>query len=123
MTAPCKYSGAGWAAAVPFAVDRGVNPKVFGHGAVPAIRVDHLLADIINRVVLALRVLPISDYQILGLCRGAIGTVDQTEVAHASEGIISCVARGRLIGPGRESIRALDHAREGGAFAQRELVR
>ena len=91
-----------------FAVDRGVNAKAFVHGAVPSDRVDHLLPDIINRVVLALRVLPISDHQILRLGRGAIGAVDETEIAHASKRVVSRIARSRLVRPRREPVRAFD---------------
>src|SRR6202022_5026977 len=68
-----------------FAVDRRVNAKAFVHGAVPSNRVDHLLSDIINRVVLALRVLTISNHEFLRLRGGVFGTVDETEIVHARQ--------------------------------------
>ena len=91
-----------------FAVDRGVNAEAFIHGAVPSDRVDHLLPDIIDGVVLSLCILPISDHQILRLGRGAIGTVDEAEISHASERVISRIARSRLVRPGREPVRAFN---------------
>src|SRR6266513_3292530 len=102
-----------------FAVDRRVNAETFVHGAVPPDRVDHLLADIIDGVVLALGVLTISNYQFLRLGSGVFGIVDETELAHSREGVITRIARGRLVRPGRKPVRALDHTRQSGAFAQR----
>ena len=82
------------------AVDRRVNTETFVHGAVPPDRIDHLLADIIDRVVLALCVLTISHHEFLRLGRGVFGIVNVIEVAHARQCVITRVARGRLVRPG-----------------------
>ena len=42
-------------------VDRRVNPESIAHRAIPAHGGNHLLADVINRVVLSARVLPVAD--------------------------------------------------------------
>ena len=82
------------------AVDRRVNTEAFVHGAVPSDRVDHLLADIIDRVVLALCVLTISNHEFRRLRGGVFRIVNVTEVAHSSERVITRIARGRLVRPG-----------------------
>ena len=53
-------------------VDRRVNAIAFIHGPIPADRRNHLLADIIDRIGLALRALPAADRDVFGLRRRRI---------------------------------------------------
>ena len=50
-------------------IDRGVNAKAVAHGAIPTDRGDHLLADVIDRVILAARVLAVADDELLRFAR------------------------------------------------------
>ena len=66
-------------------VDRRVNPVTFIHGAVPADRGDDLLADVIHRVGLPLRVLPVADDDLFRLRRVASLARDESEIAHPQQ--------------------------------------
>src|SRR5205814_7769245 len=90
------------------AVDCRVNTEAFVHGAVPTGRIDDLLADIIDRVVLPLCVLAISHNEFLRLGGGVFGIVNVLEVAHSSERVITRIARGSLVRPGGKPVRAFD---------------
>ena len=90
------------------AVDGCVNTKPFVHRAVPTDGTDDLLPDIIDGVVLALRVLTISDCEFLRLRRRKIRVVNVTEVAHASEHIITRFTRSSLVRPRRQPVRTFD---------------
>ena len=52
-------------------IDRGVNAEAFVHRAVPSHRLDHLLPDVIDRIGLPLRILPVADDDIFGLRCGS----------------------------------------------------
>ena len=104
-------------------IDRRVNPKAFVHGAVPADGGDHLLADVIDRVGLSLRILPAADTTIFRLRAGALLAADKAEVAHPVERVIARLARAGAIGPGRQSVWALDQTGECRAFRQRHFTR
>ena len=97
-------------------IDGGADAEAFIHRAVPADGIDHLLADVIDGVILPLRVLAIADDQLFALRAKPGLIVDQTEVAHPAESIVARVARGGAVRPRREAIRALDQPSEGGAF-------
>ena len=74
-------------------VDRGVNAEAFVHRAVPADRRDHLLPDVIDRVGLPLRALPVADHDSLPPAPLAhFSRVDETEIAHPVEND-SCARR------------------------------
>src|SRR5947209_14688384 len=59
--------------------------RSFVHRAVPTDGTDDLLPDIIDGVILALRVLTISDYEFLRLRRRKVRVVNVTEVTRSEE--------------------------------------
>ena len=84
-------------------VDRGVNAKAIAHRPIPPDRGNHLLADIIDRVVLSARILPVTDHQLFRLRVRQLLGVDEAKIAHAAEDEIARFARsGR--DPTRETI-------------------
>src|SRR5438094_10426401 len=104
-------------------VDGRVNAKTFVHRAVPPDRGDHLLADVIDRIGLPLRVLPAPSDDLFRLRTGAPFAADEIKIAHAIERVIARVPRRGAICPGRQSIWALNQTGERGAFRERHLTR
>src|SRR5947209_19269605 len=96
--------------------------RSFVHRAVPTDGTDDLLPDIIDGVILALRVLTISDYEFLRLRRRKVRVVNVTEVTHTSEHIITRFTRSSLVRPRRQPVRTFDQAGQSRAFAQRHLL-
>ncbi len=92
-------------------IDRGVNAEAIAHRPVPANRGDDLLADVIDRVILPARVLPVADDQFFCLRASVLRVVNETKLTHSSEDEIARLARSLPIGPGREFVRAFDQAR------------
>ena len=80
-------------------IDRCVNAETFVHGAIPPDCGDNLLADVIDRVGLTLRILPAADVQIFPLRAGAFLAVYQPEITHAAESVVSCLARPGAVAP------------------------
>ena len=89
-------------------IDGGVNSKTFVHRPVPTDFGDDLLPDVIDRVVLALRVLAIAGHDFLRLCRSRVRAINETEIAHSSKRVIARITRLRAVAPRRQAIRAFD---------------
>ena len=70
-------------------IDGGVDTKAFVHRAVPSDCRDYLLADVIDRVGLSLRVLPIADDDLLRSRIGVLFTADEVKIAHPIERIVA----------------------------------
>ena len=64
-------------------IDSGVNAKTLILRPVPSDGGDDLLANIIDRVALALRILPAADDDLFGSCAGTSFTADEVKIAHA----------------------------------------
>src|SRR6188472_2604267 len=80
-------------------VDRGVNAIAFVDCAIPTHGCNHLLANIINRVSLALSVLPTADRDLFGARRNALFMGDESIVAHSIKCEVACLARTSPVGP------------------------
>src|SRR6266480_612322 len=89
-------------------IDGGADAKAFVLRPVPTYSSNDLLADVIDRVALALRVLPAADHDLLRSGGGAPFPADQAEVAHPIERVIAHFARIIAIGPRRQSVWTLD---------------
>ena len=100
-----------------------MNSETFIHRAVPADGIDDLLPNVIDGVVLTLRVLAVPNRQILRLRFGVFSAVDVTEIAHAGERVIARVARSGFVRPWRKPVWAFNQTRERGAFAQGKIAR
>ena len=103
-------------------IDGGVDAEPFIHRAIPSRRLNHLLPDVIDRVGLSLRVLSITDDDIVRLCLGAVLAIDESKIAHAGKCNIARFPRCCPIGPRRQPIWAFDDAGERRAFYQRHLA-
>ena len=104
-------------------VDRCVNAKPLVHSAVPADRSDDLLPDVVHRIGLSLGILPAADGHVLSLRARAFLPVDESQIAHAGQCKVPGLTRCRPVTPRRQPVRALDQARERGAFRQGHLPR
>ena len=66
-------------------IDCRVDPEAIAHRPVPADGCDDLLPDVIDRVILPARVLPVADDQFFCLRASVLRVVDETKLAHSSE--------------------------------------
>src|SRR5207245_6196034 len=73
-------------------VDSRVNAKAFVHRAVPSYGRDNLLADIIDCVGLALRILPAPNDDLFRSRSSASLAADEAEVAHPIERVVAYLA-------------------------------
>src|SRR5581483_10213912 len=103
-------------------IDCRVNPIAFVDCAIPSDGCDYLLANVIDRVGLPLRVLPASHYDFLAPCAGVLFAVDKAKLAHPIERVVARFAGVGAIGPWRQSVWALDQGCERGAFCQRHFT-
>src|SRR5947209_1052978 len=104
-------------------IDCGANAKAFVLRPIPADGSNHLLPDVIDGVALALRILPAADNDLLRPRSGALFVADKAQIAHTIERVIACLARIVAVRPWRQSIWALDQARERRALRQRHFTR
>ena len=104
-------------------IDGCADAKAFVLCPVPTYSSNDLLADVIDRVALALRVLPAANHDLLRSRGGASFPADQAEVTHPIKRVIAHLARIVAVRPWRQSIWALDQTRERGALRQRHFTR
>ena len=104
-------------------VNRCVNAITFVYRAIPSHGCDHLLADVIDGVSLALSVLPTPDRDLFGAGSCALFTADEPKIAHPVERKVPRLARVGPIRPWRKSVWALYQTGQRRALRQRHIAR